>query len=323
MATTFDQRRQNDVDGLAWIDVFGWIRSVDLGRLIWPQDRWSRTRADRMIRSWIERKLVIARDLPDAAGRALVLAAAGARLLRETGTCDGAKSGKDWIPPHTWRHDLMACGLLCLKAEAGFDIVPERQILQGGLAKIPDGLIIKPDGSAVWLEVEHAKKNGSAKRLLAQFLINAATARPTISTIRGERFTLTEAAVAYSSGDRIDHRKSVRDAVAAITRVPVSIRFIECHMTGGVARLDESVELIEPRRSLLIQKNLAWHTHPEGHLSASLYSHTLKVWSESAGWCAQIDDGFAVFGLATLADAKRAAGELLAETTLAVQPPPL
>jgi hypothetical protein len=84
ITTTADtrlMRERNDVRGLAYIDRFGWLRSVELGRLMWPNDTYSRTRADRVIRGWVSRRLVLERPLPDGAGRAVVLSSSGADFL--------------------------------------------------------------------------------------------------------------------------------------------------------------------------------------------------------------------------------------------------
>lgn len=62
----YEQQARNDYNGLLWIKKFLWLRSYELGILLWPGDRsWSRTRADRVIRSWSKRGLVILRELPD------------------------------------------------------------------------------------------------------------------------------------------------------------------------------------------------------------------------------------------------------------------
>jgi len=83
--TSFDQSLSNDISGLTWVSKFGWLRSAELGRLMWPNNAYARTRADRVVRGWLERGLVISRGLPDGAGRAFVLSEPGARLLGRPG----------------------------------------------------------------------------------------------------------------------------------------------------------------------------------------------------------------------------------------------
>ena len=130
----FEQRDQNDLLGLGWINRFGWLRTAELGPLIWPKDRYAVDRTNRITRGWIARDLVIARPLPDGAGRALVLSACGARLLREAGI--EAQSGKDigeivegrWQAPATWRHDLISAGVLADLYVRGYQVSPEREL---------------------------------------------------------------------------------------------------------------------------------------------------------------------------------------------------
>ena len=47
----FEQRFQNDLLGLGWISRFGWLRTAELGPLIWPNDTYARTRTDRLARA--------------------------------------------------------------------------------------------------------------------------------------------------------------------------------------------------------------------------------------------------------------------------------
>jgi hypothetical protein len=77
------QRDENDRIGLRWVADFRWLRGRELGRLMWPNDKTSRVRANRVIRGWIERRLVIVRQMPDGAGRAVVLSSAGAALVSD------------------------------------------------------------------------------------------------------------------------------------------------------------------------------------------------------------------------------------------------
>ncbi|MHA6891287.1 hypothetical protein [Ralstonia pseudosolanacearum] len=162
-----DQRRLKDARGLFFLHQFAWLRTAELGKLMWPDMASSRQLADRLARDWLARRLVIARDLPGSAGRALVLATAGVRLLAEQGIV--AASGKDigklaedgWSPPLTWRHDLLAAGILCELHRQGFSIHPETELRRHADhgVKIPDGICVRGQ-EVLWLEVENARKTG-------------------------------------------------------------------------------------------------------------------------------------------------------------------
>ena len=146
----YKQQAQNDYNGLLWIKKFLWLRSYELGMLLWQHDeKWSRTRADRVIRSWCKRGLVILRKLPERQGHAVFLSHKGAELLTDAGVY--AKSGKDvgtiidkiWQPPNDWKHHLLNSAVLAWLHQLGNRILPEHEIKSttSGLKKIPDGLV--------------------------------------------------------------------------------------------------------------------------------------------------------------------------------------
>ncbi|PLK49848.1 hypothetical protein [Uliginosibacterium sp. TH139] len=131
------QRVQNDLKGLSLLHRFGWLRAPELGKLFWRTQEHASVRANRLVRSWAERKLVLVRRLPEGAGQAVVLSEAGARLLRDYADID-AKSGKDWgetrsatwVPALTWKHDLIAAGVLAELSRQGYP-APLAQNLRG------------------------------------------------------------------------------------------------------------------------------------------------------------------------------------------------
>lgn len=102
-----EQRLRNDLQGLQWIHKFGWLGATELGYLLWTGNASARHQANRLTRSWLARQLVLARELPERAGRAFVLATAGARLLAEHGVAAasgediGETRGESWTPPST------------------------------------------------------------------------------------------------------------------------------------------------------------------------------------------------------------------------------
>lgn len=300
--TSFDQRHSNDISGLTWISKFGWLRTAELGRLMWPNDAFARTRADRVVRGWLDRGLVISRGLPDGAGRAFVLSEPGARLLREAGQL-AVKTGKDWgecekniwRPDSDWCHDLIAAGVLVRLHEQGCQIIPEKLIRQDnqGLAKIPDGLAIR-EGKVVWLEVEHARKTGRAMDELAIAL--CIVAEGTCKEVSG--FQPNAAWVAYADvpderGYRIDHRFRVTSAIQRIARKDVSLTWATCALSGrGVSNMTLLPEVIESSLARVILEKLdanGWKEE-DGCLVSYYGGRAAFVWEDDdAGWGYEVD----------------------------------
>ena len=296
------QRRINDRDGLTWLARFGWLRTTELGPLLWPNST-ARQQADRLARSWLERRLVLARELPERAGRALVLSTAGVRLLAEFGV--DAASGKDlgkmldgeWLPPLTWRHDLLAAGVLVALHRRGWAVYPEREIRQraGWLAKLPDGIAVR-GADVAWLEVERASKTGAPGRQLADAL--CAVGAGEAVAVLGHRPTV--GLVAYqpeamdSRGCAIDHRARIKAAVAAATKRDVRVLWARCTLRGpaGLGTVEFELETVQADRAAAILKRLEWRPSSEeaGVLVAGYARHLARVWEDDCGWGYQVDD---------------------------------
>lgn len=328
------QRRRKDAQGLLFIHRFGWLRTAELGKLLWPGMATARQSADRLARSWINRRLVLSRQLPEGAGRALVLAAAGVSLLSSEGII--ASSGKDigkitgteWRAPITWRHDLIAHGVLCELHRLGFTVHPEAELRRHEmrLAKIPDGLAVK-GGEVLWLEVENARKTGKAMNTLAEALVIIASGQA--AHVLGYR--PTAALVAYvpsvldERGYAISHKHRVSTAVAKATKADIALRWAECSLLGtaGIGSIVFSEERIASDRAGRILKTLeasGWQKGDNDVLSVSYADYRGFIWEDESGtW------GFAVETLAeklvasnyasSIADAKREVA-----STLAAQP---
>jgi hypothetical protein len=296
----FEKHKLNDRNGLDWVHRFGWLRTFELGSLLWRDthtQEQSRTRqANRLARSWVERGLVLERVLPEGAGRALVLANGGVRLLSDYGV--EANTGKDigkliegkWLPPLTWRHDLLAAGVLIDLYSKGFEVLPEAHIRRraGKLVKIPDGLAIK-DKTVYWLEVESARKTGKAMRELADAL--CVVAKGNAAPICGHK--PTNALVAYPAdlkderGHALSHRTRVRAAVAEAARSDVLIEWAACTSRGaaGVGAIKYERETVQANRAAAILKRMEWNpsTEEEGVLVASYGKNTAYVWEDADG----------------------------------------
>ncbi|MEN5424184.1 hypothetical protein ABE607_15045 [Comamonas aquatica] len=331
-----DQHRHNDVLGLRWISDFGWLRAAELGALMFPGVH-AHKQAERLVRGWVHRGLILERKLPERAGRALVLAARGVQLLAEVGIA--AHSGKDigetmngsWQPPRTWKHDLLATQVLVTLRRRGFGILPEPVLRRSTepLTKMPDGLAIKGT-QVVWLEVESARKTGPAMRLMAEAL--SAVAAGQAETVCGHR--PTHAMVAYLAqaqderGYTLSHRARVRQAVAAITRSDMPLTFACCTRQGaaGIGGIEFIREKVTTDRTSAILKRLdagGWHRDAASQVSMAHYAgYTAYVWQDPdapGAWSYQAEaaNWFAPAGYAdSLGEAKQSAASLIAAKIL-------
>ncbi|WP_156894947.1 hypothetical protein [Janthinobacterium sp. 1_2014MBL_MicDiv] len=332
MTTPHEQRRLNDANGLLFVYQFGWLRTAELGKLLWPDSPASRQSADRLARAWIERQLVIVRKLPDGAGRALVLATAGVRLLAENNIAAGI--GKDigrhtadgWLPPASWRHDLIAHGALCELHRLGYQVYPEMELRRhaGNHPKIPDGFAVK-GGEGIWLEVEHARKSGKEMRRLADALSIAADGQA--ASIAGLKPNAAMVAFLPSAVDErghiLSHQTRVRNAIQAVAKNDLSIYWAKCTLIGsaGVGKVDIQQERIGAdytNRILKILDARGWHENQDGDGVYSTYNkHITYVWEDEHGWCYSVDtiDGKPIEAnrADNITSAKRAAASVLAQ----------
>lgn len=231
---------------LHWISRFGWLRARELGTLLWPADgslpgrviedearlTTQRKLAHKLVVRLRRSKLILSRTLPNNAGDALVLSAAGARHVnRHLGTAvrPGDKWGRitdgHWAPPTSWEHELIATLVLLDCASRGFEIRTEHEIRAQhvGLRKYPDGLAIhsveSPNGTktevGLWIEVESSDKSGAKMMTLAKALSDVA--RGTASPFGG--FAATVPMVVFRSdmvdlsGKPINHENRIRSAL--------------------------------------------------------------------------------------------------------------
>lgn len=323
--TPLEMHLQNDLNGLRWLHKFGSLRAVEIGQLLWPGNASARHQADRLIRSWLTRRLVIARALPLRAGRAFVLATAGARMLTEHGI--DAVGGKDWgetqggvwTPPTTWKHDLLSTCVLVDLYRRGFDVWPELHIKRqaGKCAKLPDGLAIRGD-QVVWIETEVARKTGPSLKALATAV--CAVAEGTAAPICGSRPTHVMVVFNHEQRDErghaINHRQRVSRAVAAVARHAVPITWAGGTMrSAGLESVTYTSDLIEADRAAAILKRLdaAGWQHENG-LLVSRYGKRRAVVcedDEASCWAWQVDD-IPAGRVATISEAKRRCAEQLA-----------
>jgi hypothetical protein len=291
---------ENDRIGLNWIWEFGWLRSVELGKLLWPGNSHSTIYGCNLTKKWRDKGYVIERVLPENAGSAYVLASAGVELLAGYGI--SAKTGKDWgdtfdnkwIAPRWWKHDLLTSGVLTVLYERGFQIIPERKIRRANpdIKKIPDGIYGKR-GFYTWLEVESHRKTSShmdqmAKSLLAVDLGNA----PELS---GIKCSYSSIAFADNSTDErghtLNHNLRVITALKKHAHSEVqNIQFLKMKMAGPTVKdiEREEIEIITNQVSEAL-KGIIWEEDNElGTISGMLNGSAITLtpvedkWSWSA-----------------------------------------
>jgi len=330
MTTPLQQQLLNDTKGLLFVHQFGWLRTAELAKLMWPHSPANRQAADRVARGWIKRQLVIVRDLPDGSGRALVLATAGVRLLAENGI--DAETGKDigrfntdsWQPPATWRHDLIAHGVLCELHRLGYKVYPEKELRRRAESdkKIPDGFAAKGD-IGIWLEVENARKTGHEMHKLADALSIVASGQ--IAPIAGIKPTTPMVAFLSAAEDErghvLSHQTRVRNAIQAVAKNDLSIYWAKCTLKGstGVGQVTFEKEIISADRATSVLKILnarGWHHREDGTLFSTYNKHIVTVWDDDHGWGYSVDtiDGRQVEAnyATNITEAKRSAASALA-----------
>ena len=193
---------------LHFIARFGWLRAIELGRFVYPNDTHGRKYAEKLLRKLVQLRYVLPRKLPGVgAGTAYVVAARGAAWLNTNvvgsnarnahleeddyyrdGT-DWGRTNKDgvWSPPLSWEHDLLATGVLSLFWQQGaVDVVSERELLR----MVPnvkdnkhaDGLAVTKDQysqlQTVWLEVERSRKSGENLDAMLKAIVAAQRGTP-------------------------------------------------------------------------------------------------------------------------------------------------
>lgn len=193
---------------LHFIARFGWLRAVELGRFVYPNDKHGRKYAEKLLRKLVQLRYVLPRKLPSVgAGTAYVVAARGAAWLNSNAVGsnernahteeddyyrDGTNWGRSdkngiWSPPLSWEHDLLATGVLSLFWQQGaVDVVSERELLR----MVPnvkdnkhaDGLAVTKDQygqlQTVWLEVERSRKSGENLDAMLKAIVSAQRGTP-------------------------------------------------------------------------------------------------------------------------------------------------
>lgn len=179
-------------EALRTIALYGWLRATELGRLIYGNDIHCRKYSEKLIRKLMKLRMLIARPLPGRhAGTAYVLSRRGAEQLNEWSSEPSYSSGKDWgyvdevgwHPPKSWKHDLLAVGVLShMKTLSNNVEVMNERLLRSRepeARKHPDGItVLRERGFSVWLEVEHTRKSGRNLIQLVEAVVLASRKKP-------------------------------------------------------------------------------------------------------------------------------------------------
>lgn len=145
-----------------------WMRPQELAAILFEQKPFAIKYAESICRRLVLEGLALRRKLPSHNGTAFLLSQSGAELVTKWQGI-GFRSGKDWgrtingvwLPPSSWRHDLIAHGLLAVLHNKGWECFPEHMLRrEDGVDKYPDGLAFHEKGTGLWVEVEQARKSG-------------------------------------------------------------------------------------------------------------------------------------------------------------------
>lgn len=334
-----EQRLRNDLAALQFIHKFGWLRIAELGVLMKPHTETTLESGARLARSLVDRRLVLARQLPEGAGRALVLSSAGVRLLGQygfhatSGKSIGYTSGTSWRPPATWKHDLLAHGVLCELFRQGYEVMPEAEIRRRAAftRKLPDGLVRSPGhrGQWHWLEVESARKSGphmhhlaAAIAAVAQGKIELCGVRPTHSIVAYYKHAQDE------RQHQLDHRTRVSNAIAIASPNDICVTFAECLRKGvaGVGNMLLTTTSIAADRTSAILHRLnagSWRQDAESEVWQASYGHySAYVWQDSDAsdlWSYQVEQDGTAFpaGYAdTMEEAKQCAASVISQANI-------
>lgn len=232
---------------LHWISRFGWLRARELGALMFPEpgkhpgamvaDEKRLNTQRKMVNNKIIAKLkqaryVLSRPLPNRAGDALVLSAAGARYLQRrlvSTARPGDKWGRSidgrWTPPASWEHEMLVTLTMLHFLSQGAQIKTELELRaeNPGQRKVPDGIVVSrnktKDGLIVemvqWIEVESADKSGLKMLSLARSLTKVYRRQaPVLSGLDAYIPTVVyRSDLVNLSGRKVDHRNRIKNAV--------------------------------------------------------------------------------------------------------------
>lgn len=205
---------ENEMRVLRALHRFGWLRTRDIGALIWHT--WARSpssgptlnsqeateaglrMAQRTLRRLFNARQVLRSKAPDSSV-IYSLSEGGARRLQSIGVA--AQTGKDMMRAFSaahFRHRTTANEIAIGGIIEGFRVATEREIAQdkwlggatGIAGKKPD-VLLRHDNQIWWVEVERSRKNASDYAKLLKWIQTVAvdSTSPTGATLLGEELT--------------------------------------------------------------------------------------------------------------------------------------
>lgn len=267
---------------------FGWLRPQELAKLLWKDSKHGITNADYFVKKWEEDQYILVRKLPNHSGRAIVLSQRGALFLynksdklenkviaksgKNFGSIVGNGKEKQWKPPLSWKHDLMANSLLVHLAQIGHDVIPEKKLRrERKLSKYPDGVILDfyGPGKNAWLEIESARKTGENMRMMIEKIIELSKNERKYYLAPTDTSKENAALIAYvpnkedEIGYAINYRKRIINAIKRQAKEDVSIYFAELELTGyavsGCKVTEEFIENEEVTEAVLKYQKEGYH----------------------------------------------------------------
>lgn len=259
---------------------------------------------------------ILERTLPQGAGKAIVLSAAGARYLSRQSElkCFSGKdfgetgAGGHWTAPLNWRHELLAAGVLSLLVEHGWTIKTEREIRRAhpGADKLPDGLAMKAAKSGrpvvLWLEVERAKKEGDDMRKLTEALVLVGAGKaPTLCGWKASAGLLAyPKKVCDPRGYAIDHHSRVIGRLKRRTDTDFSLLLAPLRTSGqGVDEIELGTredgshfylrQQIDADRIGRIVERFDWSDDGAGTFYGRLGDFHGEIWPNGSCWAWQVE----------------------------------
>ena len=183
---------RNRLQLLDYLNRFGWLTSKMVAALIWPEGSQAPAMARRLLKSMLDDKLILRRELPGGVD-CYTLSAAGAKALTAA-TGAAASSGASMQLGNVLHRACSNWYLIShIAAENAVwtehEIQTERSPLRMVNGKVPDGLIETPEG-LLWVEVENAWKARQERAKVTRFSVNHLPKDSQLSLLATEQYLL-------------------------------------------------------------------------------------------------------------------------------------
>jgi hypothetical protein len=195
LAQPIDKRltgERNRLQLLDYLNRFGWLTSKMVASLIWPDGSQAPAMARRLLKAMLDDKLVLRRELPGGVD-CYTLAASGAKALTAA-TGAAASSGASMQLGNVVHRACSNWYLIShIAAENSIwtehEIQTERSPLRIVDGKVPDGLVVTPEG-LLWVEVENAWKARQEREKVTRFSVNRLPRDTQLSLLSSEQYLL-------------------------------------------------------------------------------------------------------------------------------------